>query len=131
MDVRNASRIEPIVEHNGTTPVWYFVEPGRLREATGGGSLELVNQFEVPLDGAVFEHTHPTHEWYYVLKGRGTMIVEGETRGIDVGDLVYIPPEARHCLRADAGEAMRCFCFAVALPGVGSIDYTSHKSSAI
>ena len=126
MDVRNASSIEPIAEHNGSTPVWYFVQPGSLREATNGGSLELVNEFEVPLDGAVFEHAHPTHEWYYVLKGRGTMVVEGETRRIDVGDLVYIPPQAKHSLRADAGEAMRCFCFAVAQPGVGEINYTSH-----
>ena len=127
MDVRNASRIEPVVEHNGTTPVWYFVEPGRLREATGGGSLELVNEFEVAGGGAVDPHSHPTHEFYYVLNGRGIMTIEGEDREIRQGDLVHIPPNAVHTLRPVSDHApIHCFCFAIGVKGAGPIDYTHH-----
>ena len=126
MDIRNATQVEPIIEHNGSTPVWYLVSPGSRREVTAGASLELINEFQVPKDCAVAAHVHPTHEFYYVLQGCGTMMVDGEAARVGVGDLIYIPPEAEHSLHADSGETMRCFCFALATPGAGRIDYTTH-----
>jgi len=47
MDIRNISAVPPTVEHNGTTPVWYLMEPGTMRAPTAGGSLELVNEFGI------------------------------------------------------------------------------------
>lgn len=127
MDVKNVHDIEPVVEHNGSTPVWYIVPPGTMREITDGGRLELVNEFEVPGGGAVEPHTHPTHEFYYVLYGRGTMIIEDEQREIAQGDFVYIPPDKVHSLQAtSAGAPLRCFCFAVTTPDAGAINYTNH-----
>lgn len=127
MDVRNVHDIEPVVEHNGSTPVWYIVPPGTMRDITDGGKLELVNEFEVPGGGAVEPHQHPTHEFYYVLYGRGTMVIGDEERLIAQGDLVYIPPNEVHSLRATStGAPLRCFCFAVATPQAGVINYTNH-----
>jgi quercetin dioxygenase-like cupin family protein len=127
MDVRNISAVEPIVEHNGTTPVWYFMPPGSMREFTAGGSLELVNEFEITGGGAVDPHTHPTHEFYYVLYGQGEMIIGDERREIRQGDLVYIPPNKVHSLVAGSKNApIRCFCFAIACPEAGEINYTTH-----
>jgi quercetin dioxygenase-like cupin family protein len=127
MDVRNISAVEPVVEHNGTTPVWYFMPPGSMREFTAGGSLELVNEFEITGGGAVDPHTHPTHEFYYVLYGQGEMIIGDEQREIRQGDLVYIPPNEVHSLVAGSKNApIRCFCFAIACPEAGDINYTTH-----
>ena len=127
MDVRNIATVEPIVEHNGTTPVWYMMQPGTMREATLGGSLELVNEFEITGGGKVDPHTHPTHEFYYVLYGRGLMIVGDEEREIGQGDLVYIPPNEVHSLVASSPHAsIQCFCFAIACPDAGEINYTTH-----
>ena len=64
-----------------------------MKEITDGGYLELVNEFEVAGGGAVFPHSHPTHEFYYVMSGRGIMTIEDEDREIRQGDLVHIPPE--------------------------------------
>ena len=47
MDVRSIVNVEPEVEHNGTVPVWYLVKPREMHDLTDGGSLELVNEFEV------------------------------------------------------------------------------------
>ena len=47
MDVRSIVDVEPEVEHNGTVPVWYLVHPREMNDLTDGGSLELVNEFEV------------------------------------------------------------------------------------
>jgi len=63
MDVRNVIDAAPIVEHNGTVPVWWMVHPREMLERTQGGYLELVNEFEVPGGGEVFPHSHPTHEF--------------------------------------------------------------------
>jgi quercetin dioxygenase-like cupin family protein len=127
MDVRNISDIAPVAEHNGTTPVWYMFPPGTMREITKGGSLELINEFEIIGGGAVDPHTHPTHEFYYVLYGKGLMIIDGEERAVSQGDLVYIPPNKVHSLVASSPHSpIRCFCFAVAEPGAGDINYTEH-----
>ena len=45
MDVRSAQHIAPVVEHNGTVPVWWLVSPRELHEATRGGYLELVRKY--------------------------------------------------------------------------------------
>jgi mannose-6-phosphate isomerase-like protein (cupin superfamily) len=118
--------VDPEVEHNGTVPVWYLVHPREMRALTEGGSLELVNEFEVAAGGAVFPHQHPTHEFYFVMTGRGVMTVGDEDRAVGPGDLVYIPPDTVHSLRPTGGGAIHCFCFAVAVKGAGEIDYTAH-----
>ena len=127
MDVRNIRDKAPVVEHNGTVPVWWMVESREMKEATEGGFLELVNEFEVAGGGHVEPHSHPTHEFYYVLSGRGIMDIEGDVREIGQGDLVHIPPDRVHTLRPVSDHAsIHCFCFAVGVKGAGPINYTVH-----
>lgn len=127
MDVRSIVDVAPEVEHNGTVPVWWLIRPEEMKELTAGGHLELANEFEVAGGGAVYPHTHPTHEFYYVTSGRGIMTIDGEDAEVSQGDLVYIPPEAVHSLRPVTNHApIHCFCFAVAVKGAGPINYTTH-----
>ena len=69
MDVRSIEDVNPVVEHNGTVPVWWLVNPREMFEITKGGHLELVSEFEVAGGGYVDPHNHPTHEFYYVTVG--------------------------------------------------------------
>lgn len=127
MDVRSIQEVAPVVEHNGTVPVWWLVNPRELKDITDGGYLELVSEFEVSGGGYVDPHSHPTHEFYYVTSGKGIMTIEGEDREITQGDLVRIPPNALHSLRPSSSNApIRCFCFSVGLKDAGDVDYTSH-----
>jgi quercetin dioxygenase-like cupin family protein len=127
MDVRNIRDKEPVVEHNGTVPVWWMVESREMKDLTDGGFLELVNEFEVAGGGHVEPHSHPTHEFYYVMSGRGIMEIEGDVREIGQGDLVHIPPDKVHTLRPVTDHApIHCFCFAVGVKGAGPINYTTH-----
>ena len=71
MDVRSIEDVSPVIEHNGTVPVWWLVSPREMLEITKGGHLELVSEFEVAGGGLVDPHQHPTHEFYYVTSGRG------------------------------------------------------------
>ena len=127
MDVRNIEDVAPVVEHNGTVPVWWMVNSREMKEQTDGGFLELVNEFEVAGGGYVDPHSHPTHEFYYVLRGRGTMTIGDEERLIGQGDLVHIPPDVVHSLRPLTEFApIHCFCFAIGVKGAGPINYTTH-----
>ena len=94
MDVRSIEEVEPVIEHNGTVPVWWLVNPREMFDITKGGHLELVSEFEVAGGGLVDPHEHPTHEFYYVTSGRGLMTIADEEREIRQGDLVHIPPNA-------------------------------------
>ena len=66
------------------------------------------------------------HEFYYVTSGRGLMTIGDETREINQGDLVHIPPDTVHSLRPVSHHApIHCFCFAVGLRDAAPVDYTS------
>ena len=118
MDVRSIEAKAPVVEHNGTVPVWWMIESREFKDITDGGFLELVNEFEVPGGGLVDPHSHPTHEFYYVMNGKGVMTIDGEDRDISQGDLVYIPPDKVHSLRPISDHApIHCFCFAIGVKG--------------
>ncbi len=125
MDVRTIREVEPEIEHGGTVPVWWLVSPRELKDATDGGYLELVSEFEVAGGGMVDPHSHPTHEFYYVTSGRGIMVIGDEEAEVSQGDLIHIPPGEVHSLRPVTSHApIHCFCFAVGLKDAGPVDYS-------
>jgi mannose-6-phosphate isomerase-like protein (cupin superfamily) len=61
-------------------------------------------------------HSHPDSEQVYVIvRGRGTMLVEDESREVGPGDTILIPPGARHAIRNDT-EAELVFASAASPP---------------
>jgi quercetin dioxygenase-like cupin family protein len=125
MDIRSVETTPPVIMHHGTVPVWYLWEPRELKDATQGGYLELAGEFVVEAGGAVHPHSHHTHEFYYVVGGRGLMTISEEEREVVPGDLIHIPPDEMHSLRPLSGNAgIRCLVFAVGLPGTPEIDYS-------
>ena len=127
MDVRSAQHIAPVVEHNGTVPVWWLISPRELHDITQGGFLELVSEWEVAGGGKVEPHSHPTHEFYYILAGRGIMQIDDEQREVAQGDLVHIPPDAIHSIWPTSLHApLRGIAFAIGIDGSSSVDYTHH-----
>ena len=63
----------------------------------------------VAAGGTTQRHYHRlAEEFYFILEGRGTMEIDGETRVVGPGDGIVIPPGARHTIAAD--EALRFLC---------------------
>src|SRR5580765_4998743 len=114
VDIRSAARVEAETAHRESIHVWWLVRPRELEAQTAGGFLELVSEFDVQPGGEVAPHSHPTHEWYYVLSGTGEMEIEDAEQAVAPGDLVYIPPGRVHSLRPTGDGAIRCLCFAIA-----------------
>ena len=126
MDVRSAQHIAPVVEHNGTVPVWWLISPREFHDVTQGGFLELVSEWEIAGGGKVDPHSHPTHEFYYILAGRGIMQIDDERCDVAQGDLVHIPPDAVHSIwPITKNSSLRGLAFAIGIEGTGPVDYTS------
>jgi mannose-6-phosphate isomerase-like protein (cupin superfamily) len=52
-------------------------------------------------------HAHRDSEQIYVIvRGRGTMIVDGEEREVEAGCAILIPPLSRHAIRNTDGEPL-------------------------
>jgi mannose-6-phosphate isomerase-like protein (cupin superfamily) len=114
------------VEHAGTVPVWWLIEPRELHQATKGGFLELVSEWEVAGGGLVDPHEHPTHEFYYIISGRGIMKIADEEREVGQGDLIRIPPDTVHSIWPVTENApLRGLAFAIGIEGTDPVDYTS------
>ncbi|MFI7544690.1 cupin domain-containing protein [Actinoplanes sp. NPDC049599] len=120
MDVRSTDATKHEFSHD-TVNVWWMVRPEEMRSITEGGYLEYVTEFEVAGGDMVEAHHHPSHEFYYVLRGRGTMVVGDDSRVVHPGDLISIPSNVTHSLTPlSEHDSIRCFTFAISDPGESS-----------
>ena len=118
MEVKSIKDSVPVIEHNGTVPIWDLLPPDELRQKTEGGFLELICEMHVVAGGKMGTHSHPTHEYYYIVDGDGVMEVADETREVHAGELIYIPPDLTHALWPSTEDGtLRVLVFAIGLPG--------------
>jgi quercetin dioxygenase-like cupin family protein len=45
-------------------------------------------------------HNHPWEHEFFVLSGRGIAEVDDKEVNLKQGDVVYVPPNVQHCMRA-------------------------------
>jgi mannose-6-phosphate isomerase-like protein (cupin superfamily) len=65
----------------------------------------------VPAGGATQRHYHKlAEEFYFILKGSGTMEIDGERRSVGPGDCILIPPGAWHTIEAEDELRFLCCC---------------------
>ena len=65
----------------------------------------------VPAGGSTQRHYHKlAEEFYFILKGKGMMEIDGETRAVGPGDCVLIPPAAWHTISAEEELRFLCCC---------------------
>jgi quercetin dioxygenase-like cupin family protein len=52
-------------------------------------------------------HSHPWEHEFFILSGRGIGEVNDKEENLKQGDILYVPPDVQHCLRAiDAMEVI-------------------------
>jgi quercetin dioxygenase-like cupin family protein len=110
--------VEPVMEHDDTVTSYFMYEKESLRSETEGSYLEFVNEFELKPGVSIQPHSHNSHEFYYVIKGSGTMRVGDSIRDVNPGDLVHIEPNAPHSVLAGP-DGVRCFAFAASFQKPG------------
>ncbi len=91
-DISSVGR--PLQSPNGET-IWELA--GRFVE----GTTDRHSTAEVVLapGSSTLNHFHPeAEESYYILKGRGRMIIDGEEASVGPGQAIYIAPNRAHKL---------------------------------
>ena len=73
--------------------------PGYTARTIHGDRMTLV-YWSVKADHAMPEHHHPHEQFANVLEGEFELTVAGETRRLNPGDVVVIPPDTPHSGRA-------------------------------
>jgi mannose-6-phosphate isomerase-like protein (cupin superfamily) len=54
---------------------------------------------EVPVGSGQPAHKHAPEQCYYIVRGKGLMMIGDETQQVGAGDAVYIPPDSMHGIR--------------------------------
>ena len=100
MKVTSVEAVEAFVTKDGSTiRELHHTQVQSLAEAT----LEV--------EQATERHYHRvTEEIYFVLKGQGKMVIDGETSQMRPGDAVLIPPGAWHTLENNGTSELRILC---------------------
>lgn len=63
----------------------------------------------VPGGGALRLHSHAEAEIYYIIEGTGIMSLDGRETVVGAGTAVFIPGDAEHGLRNEAGSTLKLF----------------------
>jgi len=65
----------------------------------------------LPVGGSTQEHYHiKTEEIYYITHGQGRIRIENETREVNHGDAIAIPPGLKHKIWNTGAETLRLLC---------------------
>jgi len=64
----------------------------------------------VPVGQTSQPHSLTTSEVYYILSGHGAMSIDGETKPVEAGDAIYIPPHAKQFIQNIGSEPLVFIC---------------------
>jgi len=105
MDIKKLSEVPSFITKDGS----------EIRELLAHRNSVIRNQSlaeaRLPVGAATQEHYHPrTEEIYYITHGSGKIRVAGETRDVQPGDAIAIPPGQQHKLWNTGQETLRLLC---------------------
>lgn len=71
----------------------------------GSGAFD-VREVRVEPGGVSADHVHPWEQANYILRGRGTVTLDGQTHDVGPGDFVYVAPNVRHVFVNSGAEEL-------------------------
>ena len=105
MDVININQVAAFTTKDGS----------EIRELLAHRNSSIRNQSlaeaRIPVGGSTLEHYHPiTEEIYLITSGSGKMRIENETREVNVGDAIAIPPGQKHKIWNSGQVILKLLC---------------------
>jgi mannose-6-phosphate isomerase-like protein (cupin superfamily) len=104
MKLKHTADIAVGTSHNGTVK-----RRALLRDADTGPGSNILSMNEAYLEPGqgVEEHQHlDAEEVFFILSGRGVMLVDGQPVSLIAGNLLLIEPGERHLLRNDGIDSL-------------------------
>ena len=105
MDIKNLNDVSAFTTKDGS----------EIRELLAHRNSAIRQQSlaeaRVSVGGSTQEHFHPrAEEIYYITHGTGRIRIEAETRAVQPGDAIAIPPGLKHKLWNTGTEPLRLLC---------------------
>jgi mannose-6-phosphate isomerase-like protein (cupin superfamily) len=98
--VKERTKARPIIRRLGEIETVRGV-CGFRRSMITAGDTDVANVSHLVIDDSREHYHRNMTEFYYVLRGGGEMVLDGESTPIHEGDLVLIPPGVRHTSDGD------------------------------
>jgi mannose-6-phosphate isomerase-like protein (cupin superfamily) len=92
-------------KNTGQLPIltsWMLIGP--KNSSTQNLSIQIS---EVPIRSEQPIHQHEPEQCYYIIKGKGLMTIEDESKEVTSGDAVYIPSNANHGIKNIGDEVLK------------------------
>lgn len=61
---------------------------------------------EIPIGSEQPIHNHEPEQCYYIIKGKGLMVIEKETQEVKAGDAIFIPSNFKHGIKNLGNEVL-------------------------
>lgn len=96
-------------------PPFTTADGSTIRSILDLSNAPVVNQSlaeaTLPASGSTQRHYHRlSEEFYFILEGRGTMEIDGDSCEVGPGDAILIPPGAWHQIRSADEASLRFLC---------------------
>jgi len=75
-----------------------------------GWSVDMLRVFRINLGGFTPRQQHDWEHVYYIMKGKGALTIDGETREVIAGDFALVPPNTMHQFRNPSDEDFEFIC---------------------
>lgn len=83
----------------------------RLLLGTADGAPNFaIRHFEIAQGGHSPRHQHPYEHGVQILKGTGTVEVDGKFHQLQPGDTLFVNPGVLHQFSADRGDSLEFIC---------------------
>jgi quercetin dioxygenase-like cupin family protein len=117
MLIRNIDDIERRpVDMPGAEDVTMAMMVGR---ADGAPTFAL-RQFVVAPGGHTPRHSHDYEHEVFIISGAGTVLLDGEQRPINAGDVIYVPADHEHQFKAP-DQPLRFLCLVPVTRNCGEV----------
>ncbi|MHB8895298.1 MAG: cupin domain-containing protein [Candidatus Geothermincolia bacterium] len=81
-----------------------------IDEEFDGAPFYNLRMLEISPNGHTPDHSHANEHENFVVEGVGEVMMEGEWHPLVVGDVVFVPPGARHQYRNTGDTTFRFLC---------------------
>jgi len=98
--MEHTAKLEPIIRNVSDIESVRGV-CGFRRALVTGADTDVANVSHLEIDNSRNHYHKQMTEFYYVLKGQGEIVLDGERRPIQAGELALIPPGVWHTSEGD------------------------------
>ncbi len=81
-----------------------------LMGSADGAPTFAIRHFEVAAGGHSPHHQHPYEHGVQILKGTGTVEVDGQFHELTPGETLFVPPNVLHQFKADRNQPLEFLC---------------------